>query len=219
MPVTDENTPTAKSESLGAANRARYLVNRVRGFDASSVRKRAREVSTKHHKVMPIVLVDMLWSAAFRQTPFQDYVDWDFAILSRAERATYMTHAISHQLSMKFDHPDYRVLFHDKIEFNRTFNEFLGREWLDVRTASVAELRAFVERHGRVMGKVPVSDSGHGVERYEAGTIQDWHAFRVNLVSKGQTLVEECIVQHPTLAAICPGTANTTRVTGFFDGK
>jgi hypothetical protein len=207
------------ARGLGLQNRVRYLVKRVRGFNGASVAARAREVAAKYGKPMPLVLLDMLWSAGFRNTAFQDYVDYDFAMLSRAERATFMTHSISNHIAMKYDQPEYRVLFHDKLEFNRSFDALLGREWLDVRTVTDAELRAFVERHGRVMGKVPFSDSGHGVERYETEMIDDWGSFRGELLAKGQTLVEEYITQHPTLAAMCPGTANTTRVTTFFDGK
>ncbi|TQL47915.1 putative polysaccharide biosynthesis protein [Homoserinimonas aerilata] len=206
-----------KSLDLGA--RLKYFVDRVRGFNGSALWSRARAVAAQHGKNPVAIVVDMLWSAAFRSAPFQDYVDWDFAILNRTERATYMTHAISNHLAMTFDEPAYRGLFHDKIEFNKTFDGFLGREWLDVREASAEELQDFVERHGVVMGKVPFSDSGHGVERYEAAATSDWAAFRSELLTKGQTLVEEYITQHPVLAAVCPGTANTTRVTTFFDGS
>ncbi|HEY9476991.1 MAG TPA: sugar-transfer associated ATP-grasp domain-containing protein [Microbacteriaceae bacterium] len=206
------------AKGLGLKTRLRYLGERVRGFDAAALVSRSRQVATEHRRPMPVVLADMLFSAAFRDTAFQDYVDFDFAMLTRQERATFMTHSLSNHIAMKFDHPDYRSLFHDKLEFNEKFDEFLGREWLDVRTASGDEVRDFVQRHGRVMGKVPFSDSGHGVERYEAASIGDWDRFHADLLAKGQTLLEEYIVQHPTLAAICPGTANTTRITTFFDG-
>ncbi|MET1043332.1 MAG: sugar-transfer associated ATP-grasp domain-containing protein [Microbacteriaceae bacterium] len=199
-------------------SRLRYLTTRARRIDVGSVVTRAKEVAEQHKKATPVVLGDMLWSAAFRNTAFQDYVDWDFAILTRAERATFMTHSISNHIAMKYDHPAHRSTFHDKIEFNRAFDAFLGREWLDVRSASNDEVRDFITRHGRVMGKVPVSSAGHGVERYEAESITDWDGFRDQLLAKGQTLLEEYITQHSTLAAICPGTVNTTRITTFFDG-
>lgn len=207
-----------KARGLGLKSRLSYLARRAKGFDGAALLSRARAVAAAHHRSTLFVVVDMLWSAAFRSTAFQDYVDYDFAMLNRAERATFMTHSLSNHIAMKFDHPDYRSLFHDKLEFNRTFDALLGREWLDVRTATSEELRAFVEKHGRVMGKVPFSDSGHGVERYEAASIEDWGSLRDVMLAKGQTLVEEYITQHPVLAAICPGTANTTRVTTFFDG-
>ncbi len=206
------------ARGLGLKNRLNYLARRVRGFDAASVVARARAVARKFNKPMPVVLVDMLWWAAFRNTAFQDYVDCDFAMLGTAERVTFMTNSLSNHIAMKYDQADYRVLFHDKLEFNRRFDSLLGREWLDLRATTDAELRAFVEKHERVMGKVPFSDSGHGVERYEASAVTDWDALRGLMLGKGQTLLEEYITQHPTLAALCPGTANTTRVTTFFDG-
>jgi len=207
------------TKGLGLRNRLEYLWRRTRGFNAGSLMERARNVGRVHGKSTGRVALDMLWSAAFRNVAFQDYVDYDFAMLTRAERATFMTHSISNHIAMKYDHPDYREVFHDKIAFNRAFDAYLGREWMDVAEASVDEVKAFTQKHGRVMGKVPVSDSGHGVSRYEAADITDWAAFRAELLEKGQQLLEEYITQHPTLAAVCPGTANTTRITTFFDGK
>jgi hypothetical protein len=207
------------ARGLGLKNRMSYLARRVRGFDAGSVAQRSRDVAARMGKPAPVVFVDMLWSAAFRNTAFQDYVDYDFAMLTGAERKTFMTHSLSNHIAMKYDQLEYRSLFHDKLEFNKTFGELLGRDWLDVREAGVDEIEKFVVTNKKVMGKVPFSDSGHGVERYEAAEITDWAAFRDQLLAKGQTLLEQYIVQHPTLAAICPDTANTTRVTTFFDGK
>lgn len=207
------------SPRSGVSGRIGQVVSRARRIDVGSVVHRAQAAAKQHHRSTAVVLADMLWQAGFHETAFQDYVDWDFAMLDAAERRTFMTHPLSQRLSEQFDAPAGRLLFQDKIAFDEKFDEFLGREWLRVESASVDELRDFVTRHGRVMGKVPFSNSGHGVERHEAAEIQDWAAFRATLIAKGQTLLEELIVQHPTLAAICPGTVNTTRVTAFFDGE
>ncbi|WP_307812160.1 sugar-transfer associated ATP-grasp domain-containing protein [Lacisediminihabitans changchengi] len=206
------------AQGLGLKNRLSYLGRRARGFDAASVLQRSREVGARFGKPTPVVFADMLWSAAFKNTAFQDYVDYDFAMLTATERETFMTHSLSNHIAMKYDQPEFRSLFHDKLEFNHKFADLLGRGWIDVRESSVDQIRDFVLAHEKVMGKVPFSDSGHGVERYEATDVVDWQKFRAQLLAKGQTLLEEYITQHPTLAAICPGTANTTRVTTFFDG-
>lgn len=196
-----------------------YFRNRLRRFDAASVLERAREVADQHKKKTPVVLADMLWSAAFRDTAFQDFVDWDYAILSRSERATFMTHSISNHISMEYNDRAHRGVFQDKIEFNKVFDRFLKRRWLDVRDASVAEVKDFVTAAGAVIAKVPFSNSGHGVHRHQASEVDDWEGFRAFLIEEGQLLLEEVIEQHPDLAAVCAGTANTTRVTTFFDGE
>ena len=206
-------------KGLSLAPRLRYLAGRARRIDVGSVLERARDVSRTHGKWTPAVIVDMLWSAGFRQVGFQDYVDYDFAILSKAERATYMTHPVSNELSQKYDHPDYRHIFQDKVEFDRVFSDHLKREWMVVEEGNADAVREFTERHGTIVTKEPVGQAGTGVHRYHAADIDDWDAFHRGLLERGELLIEEVIRQHPDLAAVCPGTVNTTRVTAFFDGE
>ncbi len=195
-----------------------YRAARARRIDVGSLWQRARETSREHSRWTPVVLADMLWSAGVRQVGFQDYVDYDFAILNRDERATYMTHPVSNELSQRYDDPRHRGLFHDKLAFNRTFEKFLRREWMTITPENADELRSFVERHGTIIVKEPIGQAGSGVHRYRADAVTDWSAFHGGLLDRGELLVEEVIVQHPDLAAYCPGTVNTTRVTTFFDG-
>lgn len=204
--------------TLGLRTRLQYLGRRIRKFDLRSFLDRSRAVA-KHFGKNPVVIAcDMLWSSLWADTAFQDYVDCDFAILTRAERKTFMTAPLSNDIAMKHNAPESRSTFHDKLEFDAAFDAYLHREWIDVRTSTNEQLREFFVRHGKVIAKVPVSNWGRGVERYLASEIADWAGLRDMLVSKGQLLVEENIVQHPVLAEVCAGTANTTRVTTFFDG-
>ncbi|QKJ19444.1 sugar-transfer associated ATP-grasp domain-containing protein [Microbacterium hominis] len=207
------------TEGLGLAPRLRYLAGRARRINVGSVLERAKEASVQHGKWTPAVVVDMLWQAGLRNVGFQDYIDYDFAILRPHERATYMTHPVSNQLSQKFDHPDFRYIFQDKVEFDRVFSDHLRREWMVVDEGSADAVRAFVERHGTVVTKEPVGQAGTGVHRYHAAEVADWGQFHRGLVDRGELLIEEVIRQHDDLAAVCPGTVNTTRVTAFFDGE
>lgn len=207
------------SQGFSPVTRLRYLAGRARRIDVGSVVERAKEASAQHGKSLPLVVADMLFQAGVKNVGFQDYIDYDFAILTPAERATYMTHPVSNQISQKYDHPDYRGLFQDKVEFDRTFSEFLRREWMVVDAGNADELRTFTERLGTVVTKEPVGQAGTGVHRYHAAEVEDWTQFHRGLLERGEILVEEVIRQHDDLAAVCPGTVNTTRVTAFFDGS
>lgn len=207
------------SPGLGIVPRLRYLAARARRIDVGSVLERAKEAAELHGKRRPAVVVDMLWQAGRHNVGFQDYIDYDFAILDRAERATYMTHPVSNQLSQKYDDPAYRHLFHDKVAFDRTFADFLRRDWMVIGEHDADRLREFAERLGTIVTKEPVGQAGTGVHRYHAAEVDDWVEFHRGLLDRGEILVEEVIVQHPDLAAVCPGTVNTTRVTAFFDGE
>ena len=207
------------SQGFSPVTRLRYLAGRARRIDVGSVVERAKEASAQHGKALPLVVADMLFQAGVKNVGFQDYIDYDFAILTPAERATYMTHPVSNQISQKYDHPDYRGLFQDKVEFDRTFSEFLRRDWMVVDADNADDLRAFTERLGTIVTKEPVGQAGTGVHRYHADEVEDWTAFHRGLLERGEILVEEVIRQHDDLAAVCPGTVNTTRVTAFFDGQ
>ncbi|WP_295822463.1 sugar-transfer associated ATP-grasp domain-containing protein [uncultured Microbacterium sp.] len=206
-------------QGFSPVTRLRYLAGRARRIDVGSVVERAKEASAQHGKALPLVVADMLFQAGVKNVGFQDYIDYDFAILTPAERATYMTHPVSNQISQKYDHPDYRGLFQDKVEFDRKFSEFLRRDWMVVDAGNADELRAFTERLGTIVTKEPVGQAGTGVHRYHAAEVEDWSAFHRGLLERGEILVEEVIRQHDDLAAVCPGTVNTTRVTAFFDGQ
>lgn len=203
------------SRGLPLLPRLKFLVERARGIDVSSVTERARFTARVHGKSYPLVVVDMLWSAARHRVGFNDYLEFDFAILSRAERATWVTSPLALEFSERYDDPAHVHRFHDKVGFNRDFDRFLGREWLELVPGNADELAAFVARHPVFIAKVPVSKSGAGVRRYRADEVSDWAAFHGELLAKGEVLIEECIVQHDDLERIAPGTANTTRVTTF----
>lgn len=200
------------------AKQASYMTWRLKNLDLGSVFERAREVSDEFGKWRPAVLADMFWQASFHQVGFQDYVDYDFAILNRAERRTMMTHPYSNQYSARLDHPDYRHIFHDKWEFDRVFSPLLRRDWMLVEPGNAEELRAFAERHPVLITKLQLGRSGAAIKRYTAEEVEDWGVFHAELLERGECLVEENIVQHADLAAVCPGTVNSTRVAAYFDG-
>lgn len=203
------------SRGLSPLYRIRVLFTRARGFDYASVTKRARFTAKAHGKRYLPVLLDMLWSAARHRVGFNDYMEFDFAILSRAERATWVTSPLALELSNRYDDPAHVHRFHDKVAFNKDFDRFLRREWLELVEGNAAELADFAGRHPVFIAKVPFSKSGAGVRRYSAADVADWDAFHAELIESGEILIEERIVQHPYLEAIAPGTANTTRVTTF----
>ena len=115
------------SNGLALGPKLRYLAQRARRIDIGAVIERAKEVRQEHGKPVPTVLADMLWQAARKDVAFQDYVDFDFAILTPEERATFMTHPVSAQLAQQYSQPAGRRIFEDKIAFNERFSEFLNR--------------------------------------------------------------------------------------------
>lgn len=202
-----------------AKARIRYFLNRATSFRPGRVWTFAKQISKEQGKLAFPIFVDMLWWAAFEDTAYIDYYEADFALLSRAERKTFMTSLLQHHLATALNDREASKTLENKLAFNVEFESFLGREWLNLTEAGLSGLRDFAERHPIIIAKVPVSREGKGVFRYDTAEITDWDAFFAELTSKGQTLIEEPIVQHPYLSTYCAGTVNTTRMTTYFDGE
>ncbi|WP_255447254.1 sugar-transfer associated ATP-grasp domain-containing protein [Schumannella soli] len=195
--------------------RLRYLLNRARRLSPANLLGFAGRIAAGSPRSRLGILIDMLWCSVRYETAFQDYADWDFHLLTRAERATYMTHPKSNHLVERYNAKESRHTFRDKIEFNTAFAPFIGRDWLDVRTASPEQIADFAAKHGRIMAKVPDSLSGLGIKSYRAAEIDDWAAFREKLIAGRQFLLEEFITQHPDMAALYPDSVNSLRVITF----
>ncbi|TFB80672.1 hexapeptide transferase [Terrimesophilobacter mesophilus] len=198
--------------------RIKYFFWRASNVDTTNLFRIARKLSASSGKPMLWIAADMIWSAAAHETGFTDYQDWDFHLLKHRERITYMTHPKSNHIAQLVNQKPFRHFFADKSEFVQKFAAYTGRESLDVRAATSAELESFVRRHGSVIVKVTDSDGGQGIERREAADIPDFDAFRSELLAHRQFLVEQIIPQHPAMTALNPSSVNSLRIITYFDG-
>jgi hypothetical protein len=199
--------------------RIRYYLSRLRGLDYRNMLAVARTVSAESGKPRPLILLDMAWCSVVYQAGYLDYQEFEFFLLNRAERRTWITGGKANSIVVKYNQREHRPTFIDKSRFNATFDRWLGREWLDVRETTAAELEQFVTRHGAVMAKVTDSLMGIGIEKFTSAAITDYPAFRQRLLDNRQFLVEEFITQHPRMAALSPASVNTLRMITFFDGS
>lgn len=182
------------------------------------MRRVAKEIAGQTHRSSASILIDMVRCSIKYGAGYLDYEEYEFYLLTPAERATFMTSTHFDRIAARYNEPEYRYLLADKAEFNALFDRFVGREWLDARTASLEQIEAFIQRHPVVMVKQPDSVHGHGVSRRDASKVSDIAAFRDDLLASGHILIEEFITQHPDLAALAPRSVNTLRVITFFDG-
>lgn len=208
-----------RSHVGGLYQRSRYVAQRFAALKLSNLFGPARDMAKRTWKPRILIAADMIWCSLRYETGFADYYDWDFYLLKASERKTFMTHPKSNHLAQKLNQPSHRTIFSDKVKFNARFNDFLGREWLDVRQSTTAELRDFLTKHKRVIVKVTDSIGGIGIEKREASDTKDFEKLRAELRESRQFLVEEFLPQHETMSELCPTSINTLRLVTYFDGE
>lgn len=178
----------------------------------------AGKISAEYGTPAVFILADMAINSVVNNAGYYDYHEWDFNLMNWKQRRTFLTRPQANQLTQKLNDLAFKNLFSDKVQFNRKFANYVGREWLDVRETSPVELEAFVKKHGSVMLKDPVNLGGYGLEKKDASSIDDYAEFHAHLLQSGQVLVEEFVTQHPELGRLSPKSVNTLRVITYFDG-
>lgn len=178
----------------------------------------AGKISAEYKVPRVFILVDMVVCSVLFYAGYYDYHEWDFNLMNLRQRRTFLTRPQANQLTLRLNKREFSHIFTNKAEFNKRFDKYIGREWLDVRETTTEELRGFVTRHGKVMLKDPTNLGGYGLEKREAVSIDDYEAFREQLLRNNQFLVEEFITQHPELMRLSPKSVNTLRIITYFDG-
>ncbi len=95
----------------------------------------------------------------------------------------------------------------NKINVFTRLKDSMGREVLNVTTAAPADIDAFIEKHGTVVGKTDLS-AGRGFRVFSKAD-GDGHD---TVAASGVTILEPYIKQHHVLNAIYPDSVNTLRI-------
>ena len=197
-----------------------YFLRRLSRMDFRAMIKTAAMLHRKTGKSTLWLLQDMIRCAIKYNAGYVDYKIAEFYRLSPAQRETQITRGISNRIvAMMNDKVDWHF-FDNKNEFNTLFAAEVNRAWIDLNQADSDGLAAWLKDRGDIIAKPLDGSSGQGIEKF---TPEAWKtdvgAFEALLRSKNLKLLEECVVQHPALAAMCPTSVNTLRIATLLGEK
>ncbi|MDQ1127249.1 hypothetical protein QE428_002282 [Microbacterium sp. SORGH_AS 505] len=197
--------------------RLQYLIRRARKIRPGNLVEFARTVQRVSRAPLPVIIADMLWCSVRYDMAFRDYAVWDIRLLNAQERKTWMTHPKSFRITKMYNTPEGRSKLEDKRRFAREYADLLGRETIDLRDVDDTQLAAFLARHPRVLAKPNEGHGGGGIDLHAVAPDVDAARFRAEVTAKGQTVLDEFIVQHPEMSALYPDAVNTVRLITFLD--
>lgn len=161
---------------------------------------------------------DMVHCARKFGAGYYDYLTFGFWDLTDEQRATYVTRVVAKKLNSMLNDVNYAYLFNDKEKFNTLYKDFVKRDFLNYRTASKEEVRAFVEKHPVLFCKPAVDSScGHGCRKADSRDFASFDAFYEDLGKNDAWLLEEVLEQHPDNAAVYPHAINCMRIITLLD--
>lgn len=196
------------------------MFRKVKEIDYKKLDKLAHDIAKRNNKSAFCVKMDMLANFIIYGTGYTDYLKSDWINLSRKQKKTYVTTKSFYKLLNYLNKQQYRATMSDKIVFNKIFDKYLGRKWIDLRVTSLDEFKDFIKDKETIFAKPPTDFGGHGIEKIVLKDEKNIEELYNRLREKKLNLIEEEIIQHEELNKINPFAVNSFRiVTLVKDGK
>lgn len=148
---------------------------------------------------------------------YLDYMTFGFAYIGKDKRKTFMTMDDNLSLARRLNNPEANPTFTDKLNFNRTFKEYLKRDFVDLQSG-FESFEKFCQGKACFFAKEPSSFGGLGVMKVDLNG-KNLKELYSELISKKLFLAEEAIVQHDEMNRLCSRSVNTIRIVTLLSDK
>ena len=199
--------------------RLSYMMKRAAKMDYGAMLKTANMLHKKTGKSRIWLLADMAKCAARYNAGYIDYKIAEMYRLNDAQRATQITRGISNNIVARINDKKFWHFFDNKTEFNQLFSAQVKRGWLNLLEASEEDFAKFLEGRGDIICKPIDGSSGQGILKCTPEEYGDPKAIYQRLREAGIGIVEDKVIQHPAIAALCPTSVNTIRVATLLGDK
>lgn len=189
-----------------------YLIKRILKMDYKGLFKTVKSVHKKSGIGSITLFFDIIKCGLKYGAGYKDYELCEWWTLNDAQRATYVTRGINNTIVTLLNNKDYYHILDNKIEFNKTFNKYLGRKWLDMSTASLEDFKTFLQGLDIIISKPTAEACGKGVEKLSVADFSSAETLFEHLKNINSGLVEEFVVQHEDIARLYPLSVNTYRI-------
>jgi len=169
-------------------------------------------IAKENNKSKLYIKFDMIINFLKRGIGYTDYFRGDYINLSKKEKDTFVTAKSFYKVIHYFNNYEYISLFHDKLIFNKYFEEYIKREYLNLKKCTIEEFKSFLGKHEVVFAKDPLGECGHGIEKIVTTEIKNANELYEKLIKNKQYLLEEAIVQCDELNEINPKVVNSYRI-------
>lgn len=146
---------------------------------------------------------------------YEDYLGFKFYKKSSKEQATYATLRNFDRLRHKYnEYHSTRNNFDIKSTFNEVFKDYINRRWFTNKDLTFEDFKKNIEGLNKIIIKPLSSSCGIGIKCYECQNDEkkDKEIYDF-IMSIGEAIIEEYIVQSKEMLEFCPTSVNTVRVT------
>ena len=196
-----------------------YVLRRLLDMNYKAMLDMINHLHKKTGKSRLWLMVDMAKCAAKYNAGYVDYKIAEMYRLSDAQRRTQITRGVSNSIVARMNDKKFWHFFDNKTEFNELFHAQVKRGWINLTTATEEEFSAFIAGRGDIICKPIDGSSGQGILKCTPEEYADPKALYARLKAAGIGIVEDKVIQHEAISALCPTSVNTIRVATLLGDK
>ena len=201
-------------------NNIKYILKRLTKMNYKAMVNKVNEVHKKTGKSRTSIFLDMAKCARKYGAGYMDYDLFEMYNLTDAQRDTYITRGRNNNLIERYNNKAYFHIFENKNEFNKKFEKYIKRDWIDTTTSPKEDVVNFIKKHDVFMAKPIDGGCGKGIEKIETKNYESPEELYNYLIENHNFELEEVIKQHEEVSKIYPKAINTVRmVTILKDNK
>lgn len=169
-------------------------------------------ISKENNKSKLYIKLDIFINFLIRGIGYTDYYRGNYINLNKKEKDTFVTAKTFYKIIHYFNNDDYISIFHDKLIFNKFFNEYIKRDYINLKKCTIEEFNSFLNKHDIIFAKDPLGECGHGIKKIVIKEIKDKNKMYNELKENKQFLLEEAIKQCNELNELNPYVVNSFRI-------
>ena len=195
------------------------IMRKLRVMNFKKMNELAEKIAKINNKSKTYVKFDMFRNFLKYGIGYTDYLKSDYINLTKEEKKTFVSTKSYFNLLAYLNNRKYRIVMQDKFLFNKFFNKYVKREFIDLRYSNAEDLKKFIQGKETIFCKSVDDFGGHNMSKVVIADVKDVDELYKNLCSKKQFLIEETIIQCKELQRLNPYAVNSFRIVTFLNGK
>lgn len=175
-----------------------------------------KAVSKKEKKCFPGLVIDTGWCVFRYGMALSDYLNYKIYSRTPAQRKRYAGVRAQNEFYERVSPSAHKTQFTLKPTFLKNFAEFTGRSFIVPAEDNYEAVAEFIRTHDAFMSKPYDGLGGRDVEKVYAKEIADPRAYHEHCITN-RLFLEELVIQHEGMNALCPASVNTIRMMTFND--
>lgn len=164
------------------------------------------------------ILLDLFLCIIIYGCGITDYFQYNFYKRKHIDRNNFIVYRKRMRIARTFNKKDDMNYFDQKLKFNQTFTDYIGRDWLYMGDTDYKGFLTFINKHNTFIVKPNVGSGGLGVYSIKVDQENNLENLYKRLKSE-KAIIEEVIRQNKELSEFNSSSVNTFRIVTLLCGN